>query len=238
MKKVTVILPAFNEAKAIGKVIQEIRSLPIGCQVFVVDNLCTDNTPTIALDLGVLVIYEKKKGKGMAVRTGFKHASTPYIAMIDADGTYPVGSIPAFCEALSEYDVVKGNRKWCENGAMTKTHKFGNRMLSLLASILFGHRTRDVCSGMWAFRKECLDKFNLTSTGFTLEADLFINTVTTGCSLKELPIEYKKRIQGDKAKLMLRDGFEIGWFIIRRRLQRRIRNKTKGGCCNETTLLY
>lgn len=221
MPEITIILPTLNEAKAISKVIQEIRLLPIKCQIFVVDGLSTDDTPAIALDLGVPVFYEKRKGKGVAFRTVLKHIDTPYIVMIDADGTYPVDAIVSFCEALSEYDIVKGDRKWLENGAMTKTHRFGNYMISLLASILFQHRTRDVCSGMWAFRKECLDKFNLTSAGFTLEADLFINTVRTGCTLKELPIEYKKRIQGDKAKLMMRDGFEIGWFLIKRRLQRR-----------------
>ena len=216
MKEVTIILPALNEAKAIGKVIKEIRSLPIECQILVVDNLSTDDTPAIALGLGATVIYEKNKGKGMAVRTGLKYASTPYVVMIDADGTYPVDAIVSFCEALSEYDIVKGERKWCESGAITKTHRFGNYMLSLLASFLFLCRTRDVCSGMWAFRKECLDKFNLTSAGFTLEADFFANTVLTGCKLKELPIEYRKRIQGDKTKLMMRDGLEIGWFLIRR----------------------
>lgn len=221
MKRVTIILPAFNEEKAIGKVIQEIRSLPIECQIFVVDNLSTDDTSAIALDLGVPVFYERNKGKGIAVRTGFKHAGTPYIVMIDADGTYPVDAIPALCEALSKYDVVKGDRKWCKDGAMTKTHRFGNYMLSLLASILFRHRTKDVCSGMWAFKKERLDKFHLTSAEFTLEADLFVNTVTTGCKLKELPIEYEKRIQGDKAKLKTKNGFEIGWFLIKKRLQRR-----------------
>jgi len=221
MPEVTIILPTLNEEGAIGKVIQEIRALPVDCQIIVVDGLSTDGTPAIALKLGALVIYERNKGKGIAVQTALKYIDTPYIVMIDADGTYPIDAIPAFCAALSEYDVVKGDRKWCEDGAMTKTHKFGNRMLSLLASILFRHRTRDVCSGMWAFRKECLDKFHLKSVGFTLEADLFINTVTTGCSLKELPIEYRKRIEGDKAKLMLKDGFEIGWFLIRKRLQRR-----------------
>lgn len=221
MPEITVILPTLNEEKAIEKVIQGIKALPIECRILVVDGLSTDATTTIALNLGVPVLYERHKGKGIAVRAALKYIDTPYIVMIDADATYPINAIVPFCGALSEYDIVKGERKWLENGAMSKTHRFGNYMLSLLASILFGHRTRDVCSGMWAFRKECLDKFKLTSAGFTLEADLFVNTVVTGCKLKEIPIEYKKRMQGDKAKLMLQDGFEIGWFLIRKRLQRR-----------------
>lgn len=214
---ISVIIPALNEEKAIGKVIEAIKMLPIECEVVVVDNGSMDKTVEIAESLGVRVLHESKKGKGMAIRTGIEHTDTLYGVMIDADGTYPIDVIPTFCGMLLEYDVVKGHRCWCENKAMTKMHKFGNRVLSLLASVLYGRRVRDVCSGLWAFRLDKIREFNLTSAGFTLEADLFVNSVRTGCRLKELPIKYGKRIQGDKAKLVLGDGFRIGWFLIKKR---------------------
>ncbi len=219
MKSITVLLPAFNEEKSIGRVIQEINALSLNYEILVVDNACTNGTVGKATALDVKVLYEGKRGKGNAVRAGFKYIKTPFVVMIDADGTYPVDTIPMCCEALLEYDVVKGARQRYEDGSMSKGHKFGNWALSMLASILYGHRVRDVCSGLWAFRMESLQKFKLTSTSFTLEADLFINSVKTGCKFKELPIEYKKRIQGDKAKLKLIDGFKIAWFLVKGRFR-------------------
>lgn len=219
MKSITVLLPALNEEKAIGKVIQDIKNLPIDCDVLVVDNLSTNGTAVVSAALGVKILYEKRKGKGNAVRTGFKHINTDYVVMIDADGTYPVFSIPLLYSYLEEYDVVKGSRRWVEVGAMTKTNRFGNRVLSLLASILYGQKVEDVCSGLWVMRMDKVKGFNLVSNGFTLEVDLFINTIRTGCKFKELPIEYKKRIQGDVAKLKLIDGFKIAWFLVKGRFR-------------------
>ncbi len=216
-KDVTVILPTLNEGKAIRQVIEEIKHLPIKAEIMVVDGLSKDKTVDIAKELGVRVIYETRKGKGIAVRKALKRVVTPYIVMIDADGTYPTEVIVEFCEQLSKYDVVKGDRSWHDKGAMSKTHRFGNWALSLLASILYRKRVRDVCSGLWAMKRERVRKFNLVSDGFTLEADLFINTVRAKCSFKELPIVYSKRIQGEKAKLMLSDGFKIGWFLVKKR---------------------
>ena len=220
MKSITVLLPALNEEKAIGKVIQDIKNLPIDCDVLVVDNLSTNGTAVVSATLGVKVLYEKRRGKGNAVRTGFRHINTDYVVMIDADGTYPVFSIPLFYSYLEEYDVVKGSRRWVEAGAMTKTNRFGNWALSLLASILYGQKVEDVCSGLWVMRMDKVKGFNLVSNGFTFEADLFINTVKTGCKFKELPIEYRTRVDGSQSKLGIIDGVKIGWFLIRRRFSR------------------
>lgn len=217
MKSITVLLPAFNEEKAIGRVIEDIKALALNYEILVVNNLSTNDTEAKAIALGAKVLYEGEKGKGNAVRAGFKHIKTAFVVMIDADGTYPVDAIPICCGALLEYDVVKGARRRCDDGSMSKGHIFGNWALSMLASILYGHRVRDVCSGLWAFRMESLRKFKLTSAGFTLEADMFINTIKNGCKLKELPIAYYKRLDGDAAKLKLIDGFKIAWFLISRR---------------------
>lgn len=215
MSELTVLLPTLNEEKAIGNVIKEIKELPLDCEILIVDGLSRDGTIDIALSMSVTVVLEHRKGKGIAVRTALHSIDTPYTIMMDGDGTYPVGEIPVFYNYLKRYDVVKGRRTWDCKEVMTKTHHFGNWALSLLASVLCGKRTRDVCSGMWGFRTDKLKRFTLTGGGFTLEADLFINTVKTGCSFKETPITYTKRINGDKAKLMLLDGIKIGWFLLK-----------------------
>ena len=219
MNEVTVLIPALNEEQALGKVIDRIRALPIPCNILVIDNASTDKTASVVKGKGVKLIFESQKGKANAIRRGLAEVETSFVIMIDADGTYPVEDIPIMAGMLSRYDIVKGHRNWLEKGAMTKTHHFGNWALSWLTTLLYGKRTRDVCSGMWAMRMSKVKQFNLTSNGFTLEADLYINTVKTGCRFVEIPITYKKRIDGDKAKLMFKDGLEIGWFLIKRRLK-------------------
>ena len=216
MREITVLLPAHNEETTIGGMLDGIKALPSECDVIVADSGCTDRTPVIARNKGALVI-KCKRGKGNAVREAIRHVQTPYVVMMDSDGTYPIKAIPAFCDMLSEFDVVKGNRVRCEDGSMPYLNKLGNHAVSLAASALFMRRVRDVDSGMWAFRTERLKSFNLTSERFTLEVDLFTNTIRNKCSLLELPIRYGKRASGSKAKIRLLDWLEIGWFLFKKR---------------------
>ena len=220
MNELTVILPAYNEEKAIGKVIDEIRSLPVKCDILVVDNLSTDDTYNITFYKEVKVVVEPLKGKGNAIRTGFKLVKTPYVVMMNSDYTYPVKYIPFFYELLSKgYDVVVGYRYWRAKDSMSLANSFGNKALSLLASILYRKRIKDVCTGLWGFRREVLDKFKIESTGFTLEAELFTEVVKHECNLTQTPICYWSRQDGSKAKLRIWDGFKIGWFLIKRRIK-------------------
>lgn len=219
MSDLTVIVPALNEAATIKGVVESIRALPIEPEVLVVDNSSSDDTETLAREAGAQVINVVMRGKGVAVQEAFKYIKTPYVGMIDADDTYPVIAFLPLYAAMPNCDVAKGDRRYCAEGSMTLTHKFGNFMLSLIASILYGHRVHDVCSGMWVFRRECLDKFRITSRGFTLEADLFANTVLNNYKFYEAPIVYKSRLDGSQAKLKMLDGFKIGLFLIRRRLK-------------------
>ena len=137
--------------------------------------------------------------------------------MMDADYTYPAKHILDLLANLE--DVSMGYRHKREAGAMTRMNAFGNRMLSLLASVLYRRKVHDVCTGMWAFRGDVLNKFTLTSTGFTLEADLFVNAVRSGCRISEVPIEYRRRLDGCKPKLRVLDGFKIGLFLLKKRLR-------------------
>lgn len=218
MKSITVLLPALNEEKAIGKVIQDIKHLPIDCAVLVVDNLSTNGTVVEAKALGVKVVREKRKGKGNAVRTGFKHIKTSFVVMVDGDFTYPAKHIPGIIRCLENgADVVIGYRHKRAKGSMSRKNTIGNCGLSILASLLYGVHVKDVCSGMWGFSRKALSKYKLSSNGFTLEADLFINTVKGKHKLVQIPIEYRARLDGSVAKLGIKDGFKIGWFLIKGR---------------------
>ncbi len=215
---ITVLLPAFNEEKAIGKVIQDIKSLSQNYEILVVDNASTNGTEAKANALDVKVLYEGKRGKGNAVRAGFQYIKTPFVVMIDGDYTYPAKHLLEIVRSLENgADVVIGYRFKRAKGSMSRMNTIGNWGLSMVASILYGVRVKDVCSGMWGFRRKVLLRYKLSSNGFTLEADLFVNTVKGKYKLAQIPIEYRARLDGSIAKLSIKDGFKIGWFLIRKR---------------------
>lgn len=216
----TVVLPAYNEEKSIGMVIDEIRSLPVQVDILVVDNASIDETYNIAVYKKVKVITEPFKGKGNTIRGGFGLVKTPYVVMMNSDYTYPAKYIMMVYGLLSVgYDAIVGYREGREQGSMSLLNSFGNKMLSLLASILYRKRVLDVCCGLWGFRKDILDKFYLDSKGFTLEAELFTQVVKHKCKMAQVPIGYRSRPQGSRAKLKVWDGFKIGWFLIKSRFK-------------------
>ena len=201
--------------------INEIRALPVNAHIVVLDYKSTDGTREVVLSKGVTLIDEPERGKGVAVRKYFKTSPSGDIVMIDADCTYPVSCIVAVHRYLATAHVVIGYRHWMSPGAMSRVHRLGNSVLSLLASILFGYRIHDVCSGLWGFRDGIVERLTLVSDGFTLEADLFANAVRDGGKIGQMPIEYYPRPDGSTAKLTAFDGVKIAWFLLMSRLGRR-----------------
>ena len=216
----TILLPALNEVEAIGPLLDEIqRDVKVPHTVLVIDSDSTDGTDSIALNHKAVLMRVRKEGKGAAVRSGLHMVGTPYVIMMNSDYTYPAGYVNWMYDRLknSRADVVIGHRDIVDKGAMAFVNSVGNWLLSLEASILYNTRVYDVCSGMWGFRTEVLKQFRLTSKGFTLEADLFVNTVKSRRQLQQIPIAYRARLGGSRPKLQVRDGLKIGWFLLKRR---------------------
>lgn len=216
MKDVTFLLPAYNEEKSIGQLLNDIRHLYPNSSIIVINNNSTDRTQEIAEKFDVCILSEKKQGKGNAIRTGFKAVKTKYVVMLDADNTYSPDEAKSLVEPLinDNCDVVMGSRlnKNKENGAITKFNIIGNHILSLVASILYS-RISDVCTGYWAFKKEVIEYLleeGISSNGFELEAEMFIKVSKDNFRIKEIPIGYKKR--SDITKL---NSVKDGWYIFR-----------------------
>lgn len=212
----TILLPALNESRAIGTLIDEIRDeVRIAHVLLVADSNSTDSTASIAATKGCTVVTSPARGKGNAVRTAVSQITTPYVIMLNSDLTYPPEHIETIYRRLVKgADVVIGVRALVHTGAMTFLHSVGNWCLSKLASVLYGVPITDLCTGMWGFRASALKSFNLTSTHFTLEADFYINTVKGKYLLQQIPIGYRCRVDGDRPKLRLSDGFKIGKFLL------------------------
>ena len=225
--KIVVLIPTLNEEQAIGKVIDEIFNMIPGCEIIVIDSYSTDKTVQIAHEKRARVIYAPKGGKGLAMRWNLSDIlllyHNSYFTMIDGDFTYPAKHIIEIKKELDNgADVVIGYRYKKEKKSMSLVNKFGNRCLSLIASLLYGIQVKDICSGMWGFKCNALTQIHhrLDSDGFTFEAELFINVVRRKMVLKQIPIGYRARVKDSKAKLTVLDGFRIGWFLIKKRVVR------------------
>ena len=228
---VTVILPAFNEAKSIGNLIDDIRRIVPGAVIFVGDNNSTDETAAISLKKGCEVIKVGEQGKGHVVKKLIEQCPTGKIIMADADNTYPVAQCLVYIDMLLDHnDFVIGYRKWCDLKAMPMANKIGNMMLSSAASLLYLHPVKDMCSGLWGLRKAAADRFVIESSGFTLEADMFSNAVRNRCRIEQIPITYRARLDGDSSKLKIKDGMKIGYFLLKKRVavKRRKKNTDSG----------
>jgi dolichol-phosphate hexosyltransferase len=224
METVAVVIPTLNEARAIGKVIEQIpvdELLNAGLETtaYVVDGHSTDNTIDIAREQGAQIVLEEGTGKGAAIRTAFERIDADYVIMVDGDDTYPIDVATEMVRLLQTHDVVVGSRfkGAIEPGAMTRVNVAGNTLLTLLARLLFNVKISDVCTGLWGFRRDAIRRLELTARGFELEADLFAESVLKGCSIAEIPIAYRAR--QDRPKLVsLRDGLKIGAFLFKKYL--------------------
>ena len=224
METVAVVIPTLNEARAIGKVIEQIpvdELLNAGLETtaYVIDGHSTDNTIDIAREKGAQIVLEEGKGKGAAIRTAFERIDADYVIMVDGDDTYPINVATEMVRLLQTHDVVVGSRfkGAIEPGAMTRVNVAGNTLLTLLARLLFNAKISDVCTGLWGFRREAIRRLELSAQGFELEADMFAECVLKGCSIVEIPIIYRAR--HDRPKLSsLRDGLRIGSFLFKKYL--------------------
>ncbi|MDO8751925.1 MAG: glycosyltransferase family 2 protein [Dehalococcoidia bacterium] len=213
-----IMLPAYNEAVSIGYTLTELTHYAPAARKVVIDNNSIDGTAGLARELGAIVFYVPEQGKGNAVRYSLARILDlpwSWLVMMDSDFTYPAKHVREVVERLVQgADVVMGYRRTKAPGSMPAINGLGNKCLSVLASGLYGLWVRDVCTGLWGFRREALEQFKLTSTGFTLEAEMLVEARRTKCRIAQIPIEYRARLDGDRPKLKVRDGFKIGLFLI------------------------
>ncbi len=221
---VTLVLPAKDEAGAIAATL---RSLPRATlhatgyrtEVVVLDGQSKDGTEAIARACGATVVRDRGKGKGCALREARAAFQGDFLVMLDADGTYAPDAIPRVIALLArgDADVVMGDRRVLA-GSMTRLHRVGNSLLSLGASVLYGRRVPDLCTGLWGFRMDALRRLPLRSDGFELESELFALSARLGLRIRHAPVDYLPRT--GTSKLATRDALGIGWCLVRNRFAR------------------
>jgi len=221
MKKLTILIPCYNEEKGIGSVIDNIPfstllKLGIFTEVLVVDNNSKDRTANIALSRGARVVYERKQGKGYALRTGFRSVSddTDFVIMLDGDNTYKSSEILRMVEPLNSgfCDVVIGSRLGgnMKSGSMTPFNKIGNWFFTFLVRYFYHGNVTDVCTGYYAWKREVVQELvlHLNSTGYSIEMEMVTKMAKLGYSIYSVPITYDNRA-GQSALSPFRDGIRI-----------------------------
>ncbi len=219
---ISIIVPAKDEAEAIGQTIDSLpvdalRALGFDVEIVVLDGQSSDGTEKIAIAKGARVIRDKGEGKGAALRDARAHLRGKYIVMLDADGTYPGAAIPHMLDPILKEgaDIVMGDRV-AQPGSMSGLHRIGNLALSLEASVLYGRRCPDVCTGMWAFRADALRSMPLQSKGFEIEAEMFAMASRLHLRVAHVRVAYHARAGTTKLSAA-RDGPRIGWCLVRTR---------------------
>ena len=192
---ITVILPTLNEAEALPKVVEELRAAGYD-KILVVDGGSTDGTVEKAKELGLAVVRQEGRGKGMAIRTALLYVDTPYVAVLDADYTYPPKELNKLTPLLRHYDIVLGSRR----GPMPLIYRIGNRLLAAVFRLLFGTDITDPLTGMYVARTDVLRDAALEARHFDVEVDILAKALANGARVAEVPIEYRKRIGKKKLK--------------------------------------
>jgi glycosyltransferase involved in cell wall biosynthesis len=224
--RVTVIVPAYNEAATIEQVLRRVADLQLDAEILVVDDGSVDDTAEIvgALESRIaglrLIIHERNQGKGAAVRTGINASRGEIVMIQDADLEYDPADIPKLLEPLNNgvADVVYGTR--FRGGQTQRAHLFwhyaGNKFLSLLTNILFNTTISDMEVGYKAFNGELIRSIKLVSDDFAFEPEVTAKVLLhKDIRIFEVAISYYGRTYDEGKKITWRDGFSAVAALIR-----------------------
>lgn len=217
-RTISVVIPCYNEEKGIATTLSDMPALVD--EVVTVDNNCRDRTAEVARALGAVVVAEARQGYGAAYKRGFRTATGDIIVTMDADGTYPRSFIPVLLDVMceEELDFITCDRTgYKSRGSGTAMRVFGNWVLGVVQTVLFGHRVADSQSGMWVFKRSILPLFELESDGMALSEEIKIEAYAQP-QLKclELPIYYRARV-GESKLNVWKDGLRNLFFLFRKR---------------------
>lgn len=214
MDKIAVLIPCYNEAKTIAKVVSDFkRELPEAV-VYVYDNNSKDNTDEIARAAGAVVRYEHQQGKGNVVRRMFQEIDAECYIMADGDDTYPAENARALARHVLEEqaDMVVGDRLSSTYFEENKRpfHNFGNSLVRWCINHFFKSDIKDVMTGYRAFSYRFVKTFPVVSHGFEIETEMTIHAITMNMAVRNELVDYRDRPQGSESKLnTVSDGIKV-----------------------------
>lgn len=213
------MIPCYNEAKTIEKVVGNFKEVLPHADVYVYDNNSTDGSDELARNAGAIVCYEYKQGKGNVVQSMFRDIDADCYILVDADDTYPAEAAVEFEELVlsGKADMVIGDRLsstyFKENDRLF--HNTGNRLVRKLVNHFFNSNLHDIMTGMRAFSHNFVKSFPISSKEFEIETEMSIFALMNNFKIIEIPIQYRDRGEGSVSKLnTYRDGYKVIMMIF------------------------
>lgn len=226
MKKISIIIPVYNESETIETIMERIAAVPVldyKKEIIVVDDGSNDGTKKI-LDVlknshgFILLKHERNLGKGAAIKTALKAVTGDLVLIQDADLEYDPSDIQKLLEASGEgAPVVYGSRN---PGKKRGYFLFflGGRFLTALLNFMFGSNLADINTGYKLFSSRALKNINLESNGFEFCEEVTAKILKSGCSIREVPVSYHPRKFSQGKKIRFQDGLIGVWTIIKCRI--------------------
>jgi glycosyltransferase involved in cell wall biosynthesis len=214
MDKIAVLIPCYNEAQTITKVVTDAKKALPEAVIYVYNNNSKDNTAELAAAAGAVVRNEYKQGKGNVIRRMFREVDAECYLMIDGDDTYPLDCAQEMANLVLERnaDMVVGDRLSSTYFEQNKRpfHGFGNRLVRAGINLLFHNNVKDIMTGYRAFSYRFVKTFPVLSKGFEIETEMSIHAIDKNMQLETVVIQYRDRPEGSMSKLnTYSDGFKV-----------------------------
>ncbi|HOE97365.1 MAG TPA: glycosyltransferase family 2 protein [Candidatus Sumerlaeota bacterium] len=220
---VSVIMPIYNERELIREVLRRVRAQPFRKQMILVDDHSTDGTWELLCEEEgsrpdtVLVRHEVNHGKGMAIRSGLKHAAGEIILIQDADLEYDPAELPRLLEPIvaGRASVVYGSRFLGRIEKMRLPNRVANYLLAWSVSLLYGQRITDEATAYKIFRREVIQAIDLTCRRFEFCPEVTAKVLRRGERIVELPVRFTARTWEEGKKIGWRDFFQAMWVLVK-----------------------
>jgi glycosyltransferase involved in cell wall biosynthesis len=226
--KISIIMPAYNEAATIAEMISKVQAVDVGFskEIIIVDDASVDGTKDVLkafagrTDVRV-IFHERNRGKGAAIRTALAHVTGDIVVIQDADLEYDPEDLPRLIRPIASgrADVVYGNRFHGEaHRVLYFWHSVGNGVLTLACNMLTNLNLSDMEVGYKAFRADVICRMRLRSDRFGFEPEVTAKVAKFGCRIFEVPISYYGRTYAEGKKITWKDGIAALWCMVRYRI--------------------
>ena len=229
--KLSVVIPVYNEAETIAAVVDRVRRVPIEKEIVAVDDCSTDATRARLAELAAqgddlrVILHDRNRGKGAALRTGFEAATGDVVIIQDADLEYDPGDYPRLLAPIVEgkADVVYGSR--FAGGESHRVlyfwHSLGNRFLTLLSNMCTDLNLTDMETCYKVFRREVLDRIRIEENRFGFEPEVTAKVARLRVRIYEVGVSYAGRTYEEGKKIGWKDGVRAVWCILKYNFLRR-----------------
>jgi glycosyltransferase involved in cell wall biosynthesis len=232
VEMVSVVIPTLNEAGNIREALTTIeKALAYPKEIIVVDGDSTDGTKEVVKDTNCKLIIEPRRGYGIALKTGMKHAKGDVVVMVDGDGTYEVKHINLLLETMIKNDaeICLATRMYDPHKAMGHMNFIANKIMTFCFDMLFMQFLSDTQSGFRAISHAALEKVELNEEDMAFATEMLVKFAKKGFKMVEVPSFYRRRKYGKTKLRKIKSGVEIfttmfRGFMERKYIWKRLRN--------------